>query len=73
MLKPIVVVCERTTCVVWRVNEYALHLAGKILLKGFQGQQVVAKDQVIIEAVLFRNAKPCMIAMCGVGEQYTWL
>ena len=49
MLKPVVVVLECAAGVVRRVNEDALDLAGELLFKGFEREEVVAKDETVIE------------------------
>ena len=51
MLNPIIVMRERAAGVVWWVNEDALDLAGELLFERFEGEQIVAKDEAVIEQV----------------------
>ena len=43
MLDPVVIMGEGVAGIVRRIDEHALHLAGKLLLQGLQGQQVVTE------------------------------
>ena len=51
MLNPVIVVLERTAGVVRRVNVDALDLAGELLFERFEGEQIVAEDEAVIEQV----------------------
>lgn len=52
MLNPVIVVCERATSVIRRVDEDALDLAGELLFEGFKGKQVVAEDKSVVEQIV---------------------
>ncbi|MNP32325.1 hypothetical protein D3C76_1254990 [compost metagenome] len=56
MLQPIIVMRECAARVVRRIDKYALHLAGELLLQRLQRQQVVTKDQPVVEDVVVRHA-----------------
>ena len=49
MLNPILVVFERDPGVVRWVDVDAFDLAGKLLFESFEGKQVVAEDETVIE------------------------
>ena len=51
MLHPVVVMREGAAGVVRRINEHAFHLPQKLRLKSLQRQQVVTKDQPVVEEV----------------------
>ena len=73
MLKPIVIMRKCAARVVWRINKNALHLAGKFMFQRLQRQQVVAKDQPVVENVVVRNALFGVIGLIRVFEQDTRL
>jgi hypothetical protein len=52
MLHAVVVVLERASGVVGRIDKDALDLPGKLLLDGFNREQVVSKDESIVEPVV---------------------
>ena len=45
MLYPIVIMLERASGIVGRINEDAFDSAGKFLFEGFKGEEVVAVDE----------------------------
>ena len=69
MLNPVIVVLERTAGVVRRVNVDALDLAGELLFERFEGEQIVAEDEAVIEAVVVRDALLGVIRLLRVFEQ----
>ena len=56
MLDAIVVMFKRTTSVIGRVNEDALDPAGEFLFESFEGEEVVAEDEAVIEQVVVGDA-----------------
>ena len=69
MLKPVVVMGEGAAGVVRRVDENAFHLARKLRLQCLERQQVVTKDQSIVEDVVVRNAMLGVIGLLRVFQQ----
>ena len=62
MLHTIVIVREGGAGVVRRIDEDALQLASELLLQRLEREQVVAKDEPMIEDVLVADAPPGVIA-----------
>ena len=56
MLQAIVIVIKCGSGVVWRIYENAFDLAGKLLFKGFEREQVVAENEALIEQVVVSHA-----------------
>ena len=56
MLNSIIIMRERAAGVVRRVNEDALNLAGELLLKSFQREQIVAKNKFVVENIVVSHA-----------------
>src|ERR1039457_5450756 len=69
MLYSIIIMLKRTSGVVRWVNKNALDLAGKFLLKRFQREQVVAKNQLVVEKVVVRHAVLRVIRFRRVFQQ----
>jgi hypothetical protein len=69
MFNAVIVMLERAAGVVRRVNEDALNFAGEFLLQGFEGEQIVAKDEAVIEPVIIRDAVLGVIGFLRVFEQ----
>jgi hypothetical protein len=55
--------------VVWWVDIDALHLAGELLLQSFKREQIVPKDQPIVEDVVLGDAMLGVIGLFGIFEQ----
>jgi hypothetical protein len=49
MLNTIVVMLERTTSVVRRVDEDALDFASELMFQRFEGKKIVTEDEAVIE------------------------
>lgn len=60
---------ERTAGVVRRIDVDALDLAGELLFEGFQGKQVVAEDQAIVEQVAVGDPVHRMVGPLLVLQQ----
>jgi hypothetical protein len=56
MLNTVVVMFKCATRVERRVYVYALDRAGELLFEGFKGEKVVAKDEAVIEQIVFGDA-----------------
>jgi hypothetical protein len=69
MFNPIIIVLKRTARVVWRVNEDTLNLAGELLFERFEGEQIVAEDEAVIEVVVVRDPLLGVIRILRVFEQ----
>ena len=69
MLYSVIVMLERAASVVRRVNEDALYFAGEFLLQRFEREQIVAKDEPVIEPVIVRDAVLGVIGFLRVFEQ----
>ena len=69
MLKSVVVMSKGTARVIRGVDEDALDLAGEPLLERFEGQQVVAEDEPIVEQVAIRDAMRRMVGVLTVLQQ----
>ena len=73
MLDPVVIMGKGAAGVVRRIDEHALDLAGKLLLQGLQGQQVVAEDQPVVEQIRLRHPMPGMVRQRLILQQNTRL
>ena len=73
MLNPVIVMLERAAGVVRRVNVDALDLAGELLFERFEGEEIVAEDEAVIEEVVIRDAVLGVIRLLRVFEQDAWL
>ncbi len=60
---------ECAACVVRRINKDALDLAREFLFERLQRQQVVAKDQAVVEEVAVGNPMPGVIRLGGVKSE----
>jgi hypothetical protein len=69
MLHPIVVMLERATGVVRRINEDALNLAGELLFERFEGQQVVPEDESVVEDVVIADSVDGVVRLFRVLQQ----
>lgn len=69
MFKPVVVMLECTASVVRRINVDALDFARELLLKCFEGEQVVAEDEAIIEDVVVGDSMRGMVSLSRVLQQ----
>jgi hypothetical protein len=55
--------------VVGRVNVNTFYFAGKFLFQGFEGKEVVAEYEMVIEDVFFTGAVLGVIAFDGIFQQ----
>jgi hypothetical protein len=52
MLNAVIIVLERLLCIEGRVDVDALDSTRELLLKRLEGQEVVAKDQPVVEEII---------------------
>jgi len=57
------------TGVVWRVDEDAFDFACVLGLEGFQGKQIVAKDELVVEEVVVAHPMRGMVAFRKVLDE----
>src|ERR1035441_7974422 len=60
---------ERAAGVVRRVDKLTLDLAGELLFERFEGEEIVAEDEAVIEEVVVRDAMPGVIRFLRVFEE----
>ena len=60
---------EGRASVVRRIDEDALHLASKLLLQRLEREQVVAKDEPVVEDVLLADTLLGVLALLRVFKQ----
>src|SRR2546429_8087300 len=73
MLDSVIIVLERAARVVWGVDVDAFDPAGELLLQRLQREQVVAKDQAVIEKVVVREAVSRVVGLLRVFQEDTRL
>ena len=69
MLHSIIVVFERTACVVGRINEDTLYLSSKLLFERLESEQIVAVDEPVIKNVAIADAMRRVIRLRRIFEQ----
>jgi hypothetical protein len=69
MFYAIIVMFKGTAGIVRRVYVDTFYFAGKFLFQGFEGQEVVAKDEAVVEDVFFAGAVLGMVTFGGVLQQ----
>jgi hypothetical protein len=55
--------------IIGRINVDAFYLAGKFLFQGFEGQEIIAKDEPVVEDVFFAGAVFGVVTFGGVFQQ----
>lgn len=65
----VIVMFERISRVVWRIDVNTLDLSGKTGFQSFQGKQIVAMDQHIVSGWLVEKISLCMMRFFGIGNQ----
>ena len=73
MLNPIIVMTERRSRIVRRVDENTFDLTGELLFECFEGEEVVTEDETVIEKVVISHAVRRVIGLFRVFEQDTRL
>jgi hypothetical protein len=58
-----------TTGIVRRVNVDTFYLFGKFLFQGFEGKEVVAEDEMVVEDVFITVSMFGMVTFGGVFQQ----
>src|SRR5689334_4558881 len=69
MLYPVVVLSECGTRVVGRINEDALYGSRVVLLKSLQGEEVISKDQQVVEYVLLADSGIGVIGLFRILQE----
>jgi hypothetical protein len=69
MLYPIIVVRKRCPSVVRWIDVNALDLASELLLQGFEGEEIVAKNEAVVEDVTISHSMRGMIRLFRVLQQ----
>src|SRR5665213_1646100 len=69
MLYTIVILSKSRSRVVRRINEDTFYLAGKLLLQRLEREQVVAKDEPVVEDVLVADTLLGVVALLRVFKQ----
>ena len=72
MFKPIIIMVKSIASVVRWINIDTFHLAGELLLYGFQGEEVIAVDEYVVEDVLaIAPPRRGMVRLRGILNQHT--
>ncbi|GHV74635.1 hypothetical protein AGMMS49940_19370 [Spirochaetia bacterium] len=61
MFYAIVIMFKCATSIVGRVYVDTFYFAGKFLFQGFEGEEVVAEDEAVVEEVFFTMTGFCVI------------
>ena len=69
MFEAVVVVFKSVAGIVRGVDVDALYAAGIILLEGFEGEEVVAMNEHIVEDIVIRHSFIRMIAFFGIFDK----
>jgi hypothetical protein len=69
MFYAIIVMFKSTAGIVGRVYVDTFYFAGKFLFQGFEGEEVVAEDEAVVEDVFFAGAVLGVAAFGGVFQQ----
>jgi hypothetical protein len=72
MFKTVIVMLKRAARVVRGIDIDALDSAHKLLLEGFQCQEIVAEDETVIENIVVSNTVSGVIGFFLVFQQDTW-
>lgn len=69
MFETVVVVFERASCVIRRIDIDALHLPAEFLFKRLQCEKIVPKDESVIEPIISRPSKCRVIGFLWVVKE----
>jgi hypothetical protein len=69
MLNTIIVIFKHFPCIKWRINVDAFNLTSKLLFQRPKGKEVIAKNQPIIEEIVFAGLVGGMIRLGRVLDQ----
>jgi hypothetical protein len=72
MLNTIVVMRKSTPCVIRRINVNTLDLTSELLFECFQCQEVIAKDESVIENIVVGDTMRGVIRLFWFFQQDTW-
>jgi hypothetical protein len=71
MFYPVIVMLKGAAGIVGRVNVDTFYLACKLLLQGFEGEEVVAVDETVVKDIFFADALLGMVALGKIFQQDT--
>jgi hypothetical protein len=71
MFYAVIVVFKGTAGIVGRVYVDTFYFVGKFLLQGFEGEEVIAENEAVVEDVFFAGAVWSMVVFGGVFQQDT--
>jgi hypothetical protein len=69
MFYAVIIMFKGAAGIVRRVYVDTFYLAGKFLFQGFEGQEVVAEDEAVVEDVVFAGTVLGVIAFGRVFQQ----
>jgi hypothetical protein len=69
MFYAVVVMLKGATGIVGRVYVDTFYFAGEFLFQGFEGEEVVAEDEAVVEDVVFAGAVLGVITFGGILQQ----
>jgi hypothetical protein len=69
MFYAVIVMFKGAAGIVGRVYVDTFYFTGKFLFQGFEGQEVVAKDETVVEDVFFADAVLGVVTFGGVFQQ----
>jgi hypothetical protein len=69
MFYAVIVMFKGAAGIVGRVYVDTFYLAGKFLFQGFEGQEVVAEDEAVVEDVFLAGAVLGVVTSGGVFQQ----
>jgi len=69
VLQSVIIVRERATSVVGRIDKDAFHLPGIVCLERFQREQIVSVDQHIVEDVIITDTRRRVVAFLRFLDQ----
>jgi hypothetical protein len=69
MFQGIIVMFKGAAGIVGRVYVDTFYLAGKFLFQGFEGEEIVAEDETVVEDVFFAGTVLGVAAFGGVFQQ----
>ncbi len=69
VLHPIVIMGEGAAGVIGRIDEDTFHLTGVLLFQRLQRQQVIPKDQLVVEDVTVSDPLSSMVRLLGIPKK----
>ncbi|MEZ4680537.1 MAG: hypothetical protein R2932_40615 [Caldilineaceae bacterium] len=69
MLDAIIIMCKSRTCIVRGIDACTLHLPCELLFQRLECQQVIAKDEAVVEVVIVALAVGGVVRALGIFDQ----